>query len=343
MLVLQAFPHRELGLLMLKPGTKLLESFVEELGSNRVVVMPLPESFVNVPSGKLNQPIQATKSSSLVDDDRLIAFFNHPEVRKRLGNGFNFWMNQIQHCQLGDGTYCDKNLTITECAGGAVRSCWHHDNEARRSQGKKSEQLAKRNVLLWALSAVASQLGLGIQHALTPAELCWWAVRHEVYPHLPDAFLDDVFKREEAHKRVGLGAKRSTNARYAEPVSDLVERLAKPVKKLEVDAEPPAMFMARPKANTWKSEAYLKFVRSLPCCVTGRKGSDLDPVVAHHLIGHGEGKMGGKAHDLFTMPMLASEHQKFHHDPKAWEQQYGSQLEYVKATIKKALDMGAVE
>lgn len=189
---------------------------------------------------------------------------------------------------------------------------------------------------------VASQLGLGSKHALTSAELCWWAVRHEVYPHLPVAFLDDVFKREEAHKRVGLGAKRSTNARYVEPAADVVDRLAKPVKKLVIDAEPPAMFMARPKAITWKSEAYLKFVRSLPCCVTGRKGSDLDPVVAHHLIGHGEGKMGGKAHDLFTMPMLASEHQRFHNDPKAWEQQHGSQLEYVKATIKKALDMGAL-
>lgn len=116
----------------------------------------------------------------------------------------------------------------------------------------------------------------------------------------------------------------------------------KPVKKFEIDAEPPAMFMERPKASTWQSEAYLKFVRSLPCIITGRKASDTDPVVAHHLIGHGEGKMGGKAHDLFTMPMLASEHQRFHHDPKAWEQQYGSQLQHVKATIKKALDMGAV-
>jgi len=102
--------------------------------------------------------------------------------------------------------------------------------------------------------------------------------------------------------------------------ADIVERLTKPVNKLVVDAEPPVMFMARPKASTWKSGAYLKFVRSLPCCVTGRKGCDLDPVVAHHLIGHGEGKMGGKAHELLTMPMLASEHQMFHHDPKVWDQ-----------------------
>ncbi|WP_233357568.1 DUF968 domain-containing protein, partial [Vibrio cholerae] len=65
---------------------------------------------------------------------------------------------------------------------------------------------------------------------------------------------------------------------------------------LTVDDEPPAMFMARPKEITWHSEKYLKFVRSLPCVNTGKT----EGVVAHHLIGHGEGKMGGKTHDLFT-------------------------------------------
>lgn len=75
--------------------------------------------------------------------------------------------------------------------------------------------------------------------------------------------------------------------------------------------------------------------------VTGSYGTYADPVVVHNLIDHGDGKMGGKTHDLFTIPMLASEHQKFHHDPKAWEQLHGSQLFLVKEAIKKAAELGS--
>jgi hypothetical protein len=65
-------------------------------------------------------------------------------------------------------------------------------------------------------------------------------------------------------------------------------------------------------------------------------------VVAHHLIGHGEGEMGGKTHDLFTMPLTVDEHRRFHDDPKGWEEQNGSQLYWVKQTIKKGLELGAL-
>ncbi|WP_282476500.1 DUF968 domain-containing protein [Vibrio sp. ABG19] len=67
-----------------------------------------------------------------------------------------------------------------------------------------------------------------------------------------------------------------------------------------------------------------------------------EDVVAHKLIGHGEGNMGGKTHDLFTIPLAADEHHRFHHDPREWEARHGSQLFYVKQTIKRALEFGAL-
>lgn len=37
-----------------------------------------------------------------------------------------------------------------------------------------------------------------------------------------------------------------------------------------------------PKSKAWRSERYLAWVRSLPCCMTGEEGCE-----AHHVIGLG--------------------------------------------------------
>lgn len=54
-------------------------------------------------------------------------------------------------------------------------------------------------------------------------------------------------------------------------------------------------------------EAYLDFVRGLPCCVYGIAA----PSHAHHETGNGRGK-GQKAHDHRTMPLSARAHREFH-------------------------------
>ncbi|WP_240798165.1 DUF968 domain-containing protein [Vibrio sp. H11] len=53
--------------------------------------------------------------------------------------------------------------------------------------------------------------------------------------------------------------------------------------------------------------------------------------------------MGGKTHDLFTIPLAADEHRRFHDDPRGWEARHGSQLFYVKQTIKRTLELGALD
>jgi len=52
-----------------------------------------------------------------------------------------------------------------------------------------------------------------------------------------------------------------------------------------------------------EDKKYIKFVRSLPCCVCGNPES-----VPHHLIGYGFGGMGTKAPDYLTMPLCTDHH-----------------------------------
>lgn len=341
MLALKPFIQHDLGLVILKPGKVLLDEFTRMSNGNRILISPLPKELVNVPSGKLNHSaIPNSSKKSLVDDERLLEFFLHAEVQNRLGN-FYHWLERIPHCQLSDGEFCDKNLTFLDCKHGALRLCWHHDNQERKNLSENARVTAKSNVLVWGVGAVSRSLHLGSNHCLTLPELCWWAVRNNVYECLPQSIVDQMFGIKSKSKRDVLTLRRESDPDFSLDGKEQLERLAKQVVHLTVDDNPPAMHMKRPKQLNWRSEKYLKFVRSLPCVVTGRTGTDSDPVVAHHLIGHGEGKMGGKAHDLFVMPMLASVHQEFHHDPKAWEAKFGSQLFFVKQTLKRSLDVGA--
>lgn len=53
---------------------------------------------------------------------------------------------------------------------------------------------------------------------------------------------------------------------------------------------------------------YKAWVKTLPCCVC-RAPSPSDP---HHVIGFGRGMMGGKAIDLFAVPLCRAHHNEIH-------------------------------
>lgn len=73
------------------------------------------------------------------------------------------------------------------------------------------------------------------------------------------------------------------------------------------------------KKTIWRSSAYLRFVRSLPCCICGTEAD----VQAHHLIGTGNMHgMGIKAPDWATMPLCPRDHHRMHHEPDLWAEQF---------------------
>lgn len=120
-------------------------------------------------------------------------------------------------------------------------------------------------------------------------------------------------------------------------LSDLVgdERVSKPVLNLTIDPEPPASLMLKPKLQRWTNDKYLQWVKSQPCCVCNSIAHD-----AHHLIGHGQGGMGTKAHDLFTIPLCRVHHDALHQDPKGWESEHGSQLVLLFRFLDRSAALG---
>ena len=67
----------------------------------------------------------------------------------------------------------------------------------------------------------------------------------------------------------------------------------------------------RTKPGPWRSKAYLAWVRSLPCCVTGKT----DGVVAHHLLrGTGEKCGGRRSGDNWAIALHWKVHDALHAD-----------------------------
>ena len=92
-----------------------------------------------------------------------------------------------------------------------------------------------------------------------------------------------------------------------------------------------------PKPETYRSEAYLKFVSSLPCVISGNPGPN-DP---HH-AGEGSRGMGLKADDLTAIPLAHKYHQEIHaigrrsfeekYHVNLWELIAKTQAEYIRET-----------
>lgn len=82
---------------------------------------------------------------------------------------------------------------------------------------------------------------------------------------------------------------------------------------------------------------YLEYVAGLPCCITAQR-----PVTVHHIVGHGLKAAGGKTSDYLAIPLAPELHQNgpmalhvLGH--KAWEEIYGSQLEFSALTLLQAI------
>lgn len=121
------------------------------------------------------------------------------------------------------------------------------------------------------------------------------------------------------------------------PAQQLVQEKAKKIVAMKVDPETPESFMLKPKRRRWVNEKYTRWVKAQPCVCCNKKADD-----PHHLIGHGQGGMGTKAHDLFVIPLCREHHDELHADPVAFEAKYGDQLVLVFRVIDRALAIGVL-
>lgn len=88
-----------------------------------------------------------------------------------------------------------------------------------------------------------------------------------------------------------------------------------------------------------RSEPWLKYVRSLESCQSGKR-----PCVAHHPVGHGR-LSTLKVSDYFAIPLTGSEHNDLHSKGKGWtdwEAEHGDQYEHARRTIEQGITDGVL-
>lgn len=330
--LLTPFIQRELGVVILKPGADLLPYM-----SGRLLVATEPEEFKSLPSGRL-----PTIDQQLANDPRLLPFFEHERVLNAAGGPrvLEAWVKQLKECQWHDqdDTHVH-NLTTLRYGQRSIRLCWHHDNKLREHTLPRLDQLATGNLITWIISTVCGHFRLPEGHQLTMPELCYWAVVNEVYDLLPDSITRASLRMLPAVMK--SGPTRESDITWTPSPTQIIETKVEQVKKvlaLKIDDEPPASFMRIPKRQRWENKKWLKWVKSQQCCGCGSSADD-----PHHIIGHGQGGMATKAHDLFTIPLCRLCHDALHADMHTWEAEHENQIILLFNFLDRSIGLAALQ
>lgn len=318
--------HR-MGVVLFRPGAELMPLFMR----GRVLLEPEPESMASYDTGPVPAAVQP-----MADDPVMSEIFEDQRVIQRAGglSSLDGWLNKKFECQWPHSTWHDKNFTIMRHKPGSIRLCWHCDHTLAGQYTEQLAGIASKNLVSWIMSVIRTDLGFPDSHVLTLPELCWWMVRND---------LGDVIPESVAHKALRLPAEepksimRESDIVPSLPATCIVQEKAKKVLTLRIDPESPESFMLRPKRRRWENEIYTRWVKAQPCACCGMQADD-----PHHLIGHGQGGMGTKAHDLWVLPLCRKHHDELHADTVAFEEKYGSQLELIFRFIDRALAIGVL-
>jgi hypothetical protein len=333
------------GIVLFRPGPDVMPLF----RSGRVLIELPPENLRNAPSGMLPPARQPLAESS-----DLAPFFADPRVIKMAGGamGLESFVMKRKECQWEGGDYHHHEMVALPYADSCVRLCWSCDNRLREQHIERLVDTAHRNRAAWVIDSIRVGLGFGGDHVVTLPELCWWAVAKNIAAAIPECAARSALRWPELV--IEAGPQKESELMPPLSAAAVLQEKAKPagapavrshqqieqlpaVFTIEIDPESPETFMRRPKRRRWENTKYLKWVRSQPCVACGQQADD-----AHHLIGHGQGGIGTKAHDLFTMPLCRADHRELHADPVAWESKHGSQIEWVVKIQDRALALGVI-
>ncbi len=334
---------RELGVVLLKPGSELMPMFI----SGRVLVESQPDNMTSFKTGRvpdLRQPLAVNPA--------LRSFFLHEKVITAAGglNGLEYWL--LRHgggtCQYQHSDYHYHELTTMRHEPGAILLCGHCDNRLREQFTERLADLARQNVIDWVLDIARVALALDKARELSLAELCWWAVRVGVTDALPESVAREALRLPAAKETY-----RESEIVPAVPATSIIAAKSlvlsagpagappapaiKPIVGVLVDPESPQTLMKRPKRTRWDKPKYLAWVKTQPCECCGRQSDD-----PHHLIGWGQGGMGTKAHDSLVIPLCRQHHTELHNDPVKFERKHGTQPEMIIRVLDRAFALGVL-
>ncbi|MEQ4672299.1 DUF968 domain-containing protein [Providencia manganoxydans] len=314
--ILTAVPVPDLGVVMFKPG-------VNQLGGFKGLMQITPATKEFNKSGKI------THKQVLLDDKRLIPFFDNSEVLTKAGGieALKGRLKQsVNYCQIHDENdgYHHHELTITKIGNHYVRTCWSHDNQLRENPALyNASSIAKDNYYQNMLWAVSEGLCYSKDTQLSLGDLFTWTVQHQISHLLPD----EILKR-----LLGVSAPPLHDGPTFTPQSVAMEKAKL---ALKVDPDPPALYLKNPKRHRWENKNLLQIIKKLPCCACGNPADD-----AHHIVGYGLSGMGTKAHDWYVIPLCRGHHDELHRDPVKWEQKYGYQLDFHRQCFDRLFGLG---
>ena len=317
----------ELGLVAFRPGSQLLPHFHR----GRMLIENEPERLADLPSGEIPPADQP-----LAEDPALISVFTNEAVLRRAGglSGLEDWLLRENSCQWPHESWHAENMTTMRHAPGVIRLCWHCDNLLRDQQSSALEAISLANCAAYILTAVRRELGFDDTHALTLPELCWWLARNGLADAIPETAARQILRLP---KPVIQSVTREADLVPTRGPSEIVQETAKKILALRIDPETPESFMLRPKRRRWENPTYTRWVKAQRCACCNNPADD-----PHHVIGHGQGGMGTKAHDLFVLPLCRAHHDELHRDPVAFEAKYGSQLTLLFRFLDHALAIGVL-
>lgn len=320
------------GTVILRPGNDLLWMF-----RGRVVVSMEPEYLKSVPSGRLHDSEQP-----LLDDPDLHLFWSHQRVISAAGGerALETYVAGLDCCQFVADEYHHHHHTTLKTEHGYLCLCYTHDNHFRDVHvPDQLHAVAMQNTAEFVIRKVVSDLSLPAGHLLSMPELCWWALTKGITDLIPEVPGRRLFKMPPAKELRGT-MKESDIVGYDDSAAAVMERTAekaKQVLRLNIDPESPESFMLKPKRRRWVNEKYTRWVKSQPCACCGQPADD-----PHHIIGHGQGGTGTKAHDIFVIPLCRAHHDELHRDPAAFESKYGSQLLLLLRILDHAFAVGVI-
>ncbi|QLO37327.1 DUF968 domain-containing protein [Klebsiella sp. RHBSTW-00484] len=334
---------RHLGIVLLKPGSELMRIF----GKGRVLVEMPPAEMDSMPSGCVPDARQP-----LAEDSSLHVFFSDERVILAAGGlpALERWLLlRVKKCQYPHSEYHHNEMVTMRHPPGALLVCWHCDNKLREQATPELGALALRNVADWVIDTVLIGLGYNKERSLSIAELCWWAVQSGIADaitetlaqrglRLPDEPFLSVYKESDIVPSIPATSILAERVTSLPPASTaLTPSPPRPVLSVKVVPEAPATFFARPKRIRWESLHFLAWVKTQPCMCCGQPADD-----AHHLIGWGQGGVGTKAHDIFTIPLCRKHHRQLHENPRAFEREYGTQPVLIIKLLDRAYALGVL-
>lgn len=318
--------QRDMGLALIQADETLLPHLV-----GRVLVSTLPDELRYLPDGQL-----PSAQHEIASDERLATFFLYERVIRAAGgiNALEAWATRFMVCQYAAETH-SKYLVTRRYGQSAMRLCESCDNKTDGHVIPKLDDIANLNTACWVVDTVRRHFKKGMEQTVSLAELFSFSVIMGISDLLPESVVAELCRLPEPE--FVSGSTKESETTQTPSAKEVMAKNLKAVKVFKVDPEVPGAFMLRPKRTRAEDSKYTRWVKTQPCCVCGARSDD-----PHHIIGHGQGGMGTKSHDYFTIPLCRMHHDALHDDLPAWEAEHGSQIDLLFEFMDFSYGIGAI-